>query len=296
MTEDILFIGHCTRDDITIRGVTEYHPGGGSYFGAASAGWCMKRFAQEPKKLTVLTIGKPSDYEVMTRELENAGVKLILLEDNHTTTFAHSFKDDDPDQRISTVPDKARPYTMDDFKGHKAKIMYINPLFFGEVDPSFFRQLKSQCELISCDSQGLIRRLEGSDIVKRPPADLKAALDGVDILKIDIDEAAILTGLEKGDSITASRQLQKLGPRYIICTEAKGVAFYDGEQRYWADFGEWRLEGRTGRGDTLSASFILLHFVLGMDTQKALSIAAEGCSHKMMHAGAAIEADFATIQ
>lgn len=297
MSIDIFFIGHSTRDDITINGTTEHRAGGGVYFGAAAAGWCMKRFANGKKlNLEVLTIGKQSDFEGLTNELKNAGVNTIVINDNHTTVFAHSFKDNDPDQRISSVTDKARSYTADDFSKYKAKVFYVNPLFYGEIDPSLFKKMKSQCEIVSCDSQGLIRRLEGENIIKRPPENLREALAGIDLLKIDIDEAAILTGLEKGETVKASHMLQSLGPRYIICTESKGVAFYDGEKRYWSEFGDWKLEGRTGRGDTVTASFILLHFILGFDAQKALNIAAEGCSNKMMHAGAAVEADFASIK
>lgn len=296
MSIDIFFIGHSTQDIITINGTTEHRAGGGVYFGAAAAGWCQKRFANgKPIKLDVLTIGKQSDFVEMSNELKNAGVDTIVIHDDHTTTFTHYFKDNDPDQRISSVTDKARPFTEQDFTEYKAKVFYVNPLFYGEIDPSLFRKMKSHCELVSCDSQGLIRRLEGENIIKCAPSNLREALDGIDLLKIDIDEAAILTGLEKGETVKASRQLQSLGPRYIICTEAKGVAFYDGEKRYWADFGYWKLEGRTGRGDTITASFIVLHFILGLEAQKALNIAAEGCSNKMMHAGAAVEADFASI-
>lgn len=296
MSSDMFFIGHSTRDDITINGTTEHRPGGGVYFGAAAAGWCMKRFANGKQlKLDVLTIGKESDFVGMIDELKKAHVNTRVIHDDHTTTFAHSFKDNDPDQRISSVTDKARSFTEEDFSKYKAKVFYVNPLFYGEIDPSLFRKMKSHCELVTCDSQGLIRRLEGEKIIKRPPDNLREALDGIDLLKIDIDEAAILTGFEKGETIKASHYLQSLGPRYIICTESKGAAFYDGEKRYWSDFGEWKLEGRTGRGDTITASFILLHFILGYDAQKALNIATEGCSHKMMHAGAAIEEDFASI-
>ena len=91
MTYDILFIGHCTRDDITISGKTEYHPGGGSYFGASSAGWCNKRFGNDNVNLAVLTIGRPEDYKTVEDEIGKAGVKLDLIKDDHTTVFLHSF-------------------------------------------------------------------------------------------------------------------------------------------------------------------------------------------------------------
>lgn len=297
MSFDVLFIGHCTRDEITINGSTEYRAGGGVYFGATACGWCLKHFSKGgDHKLKVLTIGKPSDYDQLVKEINASGIDISIIESEHTTTFAHSFRDNDPDQRISTVPAVAKSFSIEDFKNYHAKVFYVNPLLYGEVDPSLFKLMKKQCDLLSLDAQGIIRRLENGNLVKRPPEDLKATLEGVDFLKVDIDEAAILTGLDKGDTITASRQLQALGPRYVLCTESKGAAFYDGEKRYFANFGEWKLEGRTGRGDTITSSFILLRFVLGYETQVALNIAAQACSHKMMHPGAAVEADFENIK
>jgi hypothetical protein len=292
---DIVFIGHCTRDEITIKRTTSHLPGGGVYFGALSASWCLKRFSPVSRNLLVVTIGNPDDFKRITAEFSAAGCTLQLLPHACTTTFLHSFRDDNPDQRISSIGDIARSFDWRDVSAVRGRLFYVNPLFVGEMDPQLLVQLKANCDLLFLDSQGLIRRQENRLIFHQPPQNLGEILAPVDIFKVDAEEAASLSGIAH-DTETACRALLALGIRYLVCTQKEGVAVYAGEKRHWAAFKKWSLEGRTGRGDTVSAAFLVLHFVLGVEIQKAVELAAEGCGNKMMHAGAAVEADFAAIE
>jgi hypothetical protein len=38
---DVVFIGHCMKDEITINGMTSHDPSGGVYFGALSVSWSL---------------------------------------------------------------------------------------------------------------------------------------------------------------------------------------------------------------------------------------------------------------
>ena len=289
-TIDILFIGHTTKDEITIDGDTQKIPGGGVYFGGLSAGYCMKSFNIQ-SSLQVLTIGNYNDLKQASEEMKAANVKLNVLEDNHTTTFCHSFIDNDPDKRVSTIPCLARPFTKEDIASYQAKFFYVNPLFFGEVPPNLFEILKSKCELLSVDAQGLLRNYVDGKIEMKSPVELSQILKSVDVLKVDIGEAIALTG--KKDWEEGCKELLTMGPKLIICTRTDEVSVLtkDG-QIFTSNFGEWSLKGRTGRGDTVSAAFILLHFIHGKPIQEALDIAAKATGKKMMHPGAAIASDF----
>ena len=196
---DILFIGHTTKDEITINSETQKIPGGGVYFGSMSAGYCSQSQNLETK-LTVLTIGNPSDLTEINNECEKAKVSLHILPDSHTTTFCHSFIDNDPDKRVSTVPNIARSFTFEDIKDYKSKFTYVNPLFFGEVPPSLFKDLKERTEMLSVDSQGLLRNLIEEKLILKPPEELKEIFESVDILKVDLGEAKVLTGKEDFNS------------------------------------------------------------------------------------------------
>jgi hypothetical protein len=292
---DLVFIGHCTKDEITINGTTSHLPGGGVYFGALSASWCLKRFCPSAANVSVVTIGNPDDFARITTEFSAAGCSLRLLPHSCTTTFLHSFRNDNPDQRISSVGAVARPFDWSDLSGLRGRLFYVNPLFSGEIDPQLLVRLKTNCDFLFLDAQGLIRRQENRQIIHRPPPDLRVVLAPVDIFKVDAEEAASLAAVA-GDTEAACRALIGLGIRYLICTQKEGVAVYEGGERHWAAFKQWSLVGRTGRGDTLSAAFLVLHFVLGIEIRKAVEWAAEGCGNKMMHAGAAVEADFAAIE
>jgi sugar/nucleoside kinase (ribokinase family) len=287
---DILFVGHCTRDEITINSKTEKIPGGGVYFGSMSAGYCSQSLKKTPL-LTVLTIGNPEDLKEIKKECDKAKVTLNILPDKNTTTFCHSFIDNDPDKRISTVPKIARSFTLNDIKDYKSKFTYVNPLFYGEIPSNLFKELKKRTKLLSVDSQGLLRNLIKEKIIMKPPKEIKEIFKYIDILKVDLAEAKILTGKEDWEE--ACKDLIKMGVKFVICTRTDEVSVMDKNfESNTAEFGEWSLIGRTGRGDTVSGAFIFMHFILGMDRQNALEISAKATGKKMMHSGAAKRKDF----
>lgn len=286
----ILFIGHSTIDLIKLGGNTSRIPGGGVYFGAVAAGCCLNYHQKPNVELNVLSIGLKNDFEKIQEEFDSLKVGLLLLEDSKTTTFVHSFKDDNPDQRVSSVAEVARSFEERDFDNKAADIFYVNPLFYGEIDATLFPILKSKCKILSVDAQGLLRNRNGEELFLKPPDELDAILANVDILKVDSVEAEALTGIH--DIEESCPKLLSKGPSFVLCTESSGVTVFTRDQKFRSIFTQWKLEGRTGRGDTVSASFILLHFIIGKGIQEALDIAAAGTSKKMMHAGASRLEDF----
>ena len=291
--EGIVFIGHCTKDVITIKEETTNIPGGGVYFGAVSAGYCLKKNGTDKQKeisLEVLTIGNKEDYIKIEEEIQKCGGKLTLIEDTSTTTFKHWFKDNQPDKRESSVPAIARSYTWEDIKNHKAKLFYVNPLLFGEMPLDLFAKMKDNCSLMSCDAQGLLRHYLNGELKLQVPNGLEEALKYIDILKVDCVEAEALTGIK--ESREACLKLLEKGPKYVIFTQSEAVELHTKDTFYKSAFKQWSLEGRTGRGDTVSAAFLLEHFILGVDIQTALDVAAVATGKKMMHPGAAREGDY----
>lgn len=287
---DILFVGHTTKDEITIDEETSKIPGGGVYFGSMSAAYCKKAFNINAN-LEVLTIGNPEDFQQVESESALASISLHIIPDQKTSTFCHSFIDNNPDKRVTTIPSVARSFTVEDIQQYHSKFTYVNPLFFGEIPLDVFRNLKERCELISIDAQGLLRNRDGDKAILKVPAELIEFLKLVDILKVDTAEAIALTG--KSDWEEGCRDLIKMGPKLIICTRTDEVSVMDSNFKiYTSSFGEWSLKGRTGRGDTISAAFILLHYINGKPIQEALDIAAKATGKKMMHPGAAIASDY----
>ena len=75
------------------------------------------------------------------------------------------------------------------------------------------------------------------------------------------------------------------GANSIIATHKDGVMLCRrGVAVVESSWGEWRIEGRTGRGDTVTAAFVAAS-LKGLNDKQALDYAAAICSKKMMKPG-----------
>jgi sugar/nucleoside kinase (ribokinase family) len=79
-------------------------------------------------------------------------------------------------------------------------------------------------------------------------------LGRVHFLKADLDEAKLLTGVEKIEDI--ARKIHEWGVRELVITENRGVTVSDGDTRHFLPFHDYEIEARSGRGDTCFASYL----------------------------------------
>ncbi len=105
----------------------------------------------------------------------------------------------------------------------------------------------------------------------------EALLPLVRYLKTDLAEAEILTG--ETDQERAARALHAMGPASVMVTHGSGVMVVEGGRLYRAPFTSRNLSGRTGRGDTCFASYLVRR--LSHDPQESISYAAALTSIKM---------------
>jgi sugar/nucleoside kinase (ribokinase family) len=119
-------------------------------------------------------------------------------------------------------------------------------------------------------------------MVHRDLEDKRTVLPQLDLFKVDAKEALLLTGEE--DPEPAVRAVHALGPRLVLLTHRGGVCVYDGRSLVQGAFTTWTLEGRTGRGDTCTASF-LAGRRRGMSLPEATAFAAAVTSAKMRYRG-----------
>ena len=103
----------------------------------------------------------------------------------------------------------------------------------------------------------------------------------VDLLKVDHREARVLTCIDEMEPAIA--RLRELGAGAVMCTHAGGVVVGDATGIYREDFAPYTLEGRTGRGDTCTATYLVAR--AERDTAEATRIAAEITSAKMQYRG-----------
>lgn len=112
--------------------------------------------------------------------------------------------------------------------------------------------------IMCCSIKGFVRCVENNIFVRHDWKDKEEWLKYIDLLKIDSLEGELLTG--ETDLKQACKILIEKGAHQIIATHKDGVYIFDEkysktEPAGEALWGKWTLEGRTGRGDTVTAAY-----------------------------------------
>lgn len=269
------FVGHVCIDRNLVRGALETFYGGGVVHAAVTA----RRLGAE---VGVLTKCAAEDRERFT-SFRDAGVDATFLPSQASTSIRNEYPTENPDDRKSVLISRADPFRAEDLAALAADVVHLNPLWHGEFPLELLPWLERRASVLGADAQGFLRHADESGaLAYRDLADKRAVLSRLDVFKVDTNEAQILTGLE--DVRLAARAVHELGPRIVILTHRGGVCVYDGREFHESPFTAFTLEGRTGRGDTCTAAFLV-----GMQRgglREATALAAEVTSQKMQYRGA----------
>lgn len=275
----ITFIGHITRDiniDVIV-GKEKIEAGGGVLYGSVVA----SLLGVESTVVTKCARGDIDFFESLLRE---AGVKAFFLESVDTTTIRNEYYSSNPDSRESYLIRKAEPFTKEDLSFvPDCNVIHVNPLWYGEFKEEYIPLLRGKARFLSADAQGFLRRVEenGKMVYKEWPKE--ECLPFLDLLKVDAKEAKSMTG--ESDLRKACEIICSLGPRYVIVTHTDGVIVFSEGQYHEAQFEGWTLKGRTGRGDTCTAAFLVAFLFKGMNMKSATEFSAKVTSLKMRHPG-----------
>ncbi len=248
----MIFLGHVSKDINVVKGIENIVPGGGALYGAFTA-----RSLGEPT--TVITKVAQKDRKLF-EDMEGFGIDVIFLDSKETTSIKNVYPSENPDERTSTVVSRADPFSREDLESLKDILtnsdVHLTPLWYGEFPEDLIPVLREYALTLSGDAQGFLRHVEDGKMVYRDWKRKDEFLKLFDVFKLDSKEAKILTGTD--DPKEVFRILQDLGLREIVMTRSDGVhVMRDGEITF-APFGNWTLEGRTGRGDTCIASYLVL--------------------------------------
>jgi sugar/nucleoside kinase (ribokinase family) len=270
----ITLIGHVCVDKNVIRGATETFYGGGVIHGAVTS----KRLGAQ---VSVLTKCAEADREHFT-SFRDAGIDVCFLSSPSSTSIRNVYPSENPDDRQSTLISRAEPFSAGDIAALEADVVHLNPLWLGEFPFDLLPQLKRRAGVLAGDAQGFLRQAgDDGKMIYRDLAENGDVLSVFDVFKVDSKEAHILTGHD--DVRQAARGVHDLGPKIVILTHRGGVCVFDGEEYYESPFSGFTLEGRTGRGDTCTAAFLVaMH---QMSLREATALAAEVTSRKMQYRG-----------
>ena len=275
----ILFVGHVCVDKNVVRGETETLYGGGVVHGAITS----QRLGAQAIVITKCAEADRPGF----KHLSEAGVETVFLPSHTSTSIRNVYPSENPDDRQSSLISRAAPFTeadLDCIAGFRADVVHVNPLWFGEFPPALLALLRPRATFLATDAQGFLRVAEpDGQMLHRDFADKRTLLPLLDLFKVDSKEALLLTGEE--NPARAAQAVHALGPKLVLLTHQGGVCVFDGQQTYSAAFGSYALEGRTGRGDTCTASFLAARG-RGLDLQQSATFAADITTRKMQYRGA----------
>jgi sugar/nucleoside kinase (ribokinase family) len=274
----IVFVGHVCVDRNVVRGETEILYGGGVVHGAITA----RRLGAAAAVVTRCAEADRAGFA----HLAEAGVEVVFLPSAASTSIENVYPTDNPDDRQSRLIARAGPFTEADMSGIAAMgadVVHVNPLWFGEFPPALLAVLRRRVKQLAADAQGFVRVPEPDGLlVHRPFADPGQVLSSVDVFKVDAHEAQVLSGEKEPQR--AAQAVRALGPKLVLLTHREGVVAHDGRQCRASAFGAYAIEGRTGRGDTCTAAF-LVGRGWGMDLEAAVEYAAGITTRKMQYRG-----------
>lgn len=270
---DLVSIGVISKDRNIVMGTEEVMYGGGVYAGAFAA-------ARAGFRVAVVTKLAEADFSSL-RPFREAGISVVPSVASQTTSIKNVYETPDLDRRRCYRLAMAEPFCIEDFpEDLDAKVYHISALIAGEIPLEVVKFLATKGR-VGLDAQGFVRTVDGEKLVSKDWPHKQDAFQVIDVLKTDAAEAEILTG--KADRHEAIQALADMGAKEIMLTHSSEVLVsFDGKV-YQAPFKARNLSGRTGRGDTCFATYLVQR--LQKEPEAALRFAAALTSLKMEQPG-----------
>jgi sugar/nucleoside kinase (ribokinase family) len=273
---DLVFVGHITIDEIEAKeGSARGVPGGAPLFGAFAA-------SRSHKRIAVVTRMAKEDESYLA-PLKAAGIVVYLQPVDQTTHMRVVHPTADVDERLMYQTKNAGFFSLEDLPPLEPCLAHLGALTDQEFTLGFMRGVKERGFRLSLDMQNFVRQVDtetGMIHFKDVPGK-RDIVSMADMVKLDVVEAEILTGTT--DLEQAAVIVEEWGCPEIIVTRSDGVlARYKGKT-YYERFSNRNSQGRTGRGDTTTGSYLVRRLDYGVED--SLKFAAALASIKMETSG-----------
>ena len=245
-TFDLAYIGHYTQDTIVYPNRTRVVDGGAFYYGANVA-------ARMGLRVAVVTRLARADWRVV-EELEKLGVTVFARATSASTCLRLIYPTTNLDERTIELTSSAGAFTLEEIAQVNARAFIVGASVRGEVPTQVVKALAAKGALIALDVQGYLRIVRDGKLTADDWRDKKSILRHVTILKTDAVEAQLITG--ESDRRAAARSLAEFGPREILLTHSGSVLVYHDGVFDEAPLVPRDVKGRSGRGDTCTASYV----------------------------------------
>ena len=243
---DICYIGHYTKDTIVYPHETKTLDGGAFFYG-------LNVIARMGLAGAVITNLAREDWHVV-QELERLGVQVLARESKSSTCLRLIYPTSNLDERTIELTSQADPFTIEQIQNVAARAFIVGASVRGEVPTEVVEAIAEKGSILALDVQGFLRIVRNGILTSDGWHDRAPVLKHVTILKTDAVEAKLLTG--EDDRRVAAKKLAAYGPREILLTHSGGVLVYHDGVFDEAPLVPTQVRGRSGRGDTCTASYV----------------------------------------
>ena len=266
---DLILVGAISKDENIYTDREEKTLGGAVTYGAFSA----KRSGAD---VGIVTRAAENDLHLLER-FSDEQIHVWVSPSHKTTAIRNVYHSIDKERRTCTCLAAADPFTPECFPDITTKIIHAAALIRGEI-PLQTLVAMSRIGKVGLDIQGFLRVCRESRMVFEKSNEVAQALKWVTYLKTDAAEAEILTG--KTDLTQAAVEMAAMGPKEVVISHNTGLVLFFEGKIHKAPLTPRKLDGRTGRGDTLFCSY-LARRAQGDAPFKALRFAAALVSLKL---------------
>ncbi|MCL2628427.1 MAG: PfkB family carbohydrate kinase [Oscillospiraceae bacterium] len=268
----ITFIGHMCYDEVTPFGEEKIIAPG-------SAVLCGAMVTARVGVKTAAVVKMSLDEEKITQPMKDLGVDVFIIPADVTTYSRVLHKSENVDERDITLVKTAGLIKIEDIPELDSEYYHLGGISDSEFDMALIDGLKARGYRLSTDMQSFVRQITPvtKEINFGDVKDKKEIASKMDMIKLDVVEARVLTGTE--DLERAAEIVNEWGCPEVVITRSDGVLARKDGKNYFEKFSNNSVIGRTGRGDTTFAAYQAHR--LEHDVQTSLKFAAALVSIKM---------------
>lgn len=270
---DLVLVGAISKDENIYADRKERSIGGAVTYGAFSA----KRSGSNVGVITKLA---REDHHLLD-PFRDEQIPVWVLPSIRTTAIRNVYHSSDNECRTCTCLAATDAFCPENIPPLSTKIIHAAALIKGEIPLQTVQSMTRIAE-VGMDIQGFLRVSRDTKMVFEKSDEVQRALKWVTYLKADAMEAKILTA--KTDLVEAALDIAAMGPKEVLISHNNELVLACEENIYRAPLTPSKINGRTGRGDTLFGSY-LARRTQGDEPFQALQFAAALVSLKLESPG-----------
>ena len=248
-SQDIICIGHITKDKIVTPKAEIYMPGGSSFYFS----YGINHLDNKNLSYRLLTSLAEEDMQAV-HDMRAAGIQVDGIPSRHTVYFENIYEADQ-NVRHQRVRAKADPFTIESVKDVKARYIVLGSLLADDFPLEVIQYLSTRGTLV-VDAQGYLREVRGEKVYAIDWKEKREALKYIDILKVNEYEAEVLTGTAHLHK--AAETLASWGVKEVLLTQGSfgSTLLADGQFYDIPAYEPLNIVDATGCGDTFVMGYV----------------------------------------